>query len=303
MKVDTYIDQLEKINGRLSKVVVKNATLMDEILRTELESLLFELKAERGNIVDSVENLEKVYQFSSKVDAVLAGDNGKVIQKELADAYREVTKLNNTYFSSLVADYSADPAFVNTLANISFRNTISTLQSQLNLGVSTQVVEVVKNSILSKASYADTLDAVRQVLKNTQGDAKLVSYYKTITNDAVYQYSRSYQDLVTKDLGLDWFLYEGGIQETTRYFCSIRHGKFFHRKEIAYWGETPSLWNAPPNSKYSGGGRHPATNKDTIFTFVGGYGCKHVLIAVSERVVPKEDKTRFEKLKLEKGWD
>lgn len=63
----------------------------------------------------------------------------------------------------------------------------------------------------------------------------------------------------SEDLGFDWFLYYGDIQNNSRDFCVKRAGKVFHVDEIKRWENL--IWQ----------GKSPGN----IFVKRGGYRCQH----------------------------
>jgi hypothetical protein len=83
---------------------------------------------------------------------------------------------------------------------------------------------------------------------------------------------------VAQELGLEWYRYIGGVIRTTRDFCEERDGGYYHKSEIEEWaGED---WD----------GKIEGTDADNIFTYCGGYNCRHDLIPVDTDSVPSEYK-------------
>lgn len=79
-----------------------------------------------------------------------------------------------------------------------------------------------------------------------------------------------------KLLSAEWFKYVGRPIDDTRPFCRERAGQFFHRKEIESWGSL--TWE----------GQIEGTNSSNIFSFAGGWGCRHIISPVSEFIIPKD---------------
>jgi len=84
---------------------------------------------------------------------------------------------------------------------------------------------------------------------------------------------------VAGDLGLEWYRYVGGTIKTSRDFCILRDGDYFHKDEIESWADED--WE----------GKIPETTSETIFSYCGGYNCRHELIPVAASSVPDEFKT------------
>jgi hypothetical protein len=103
---------------------------------------------------------------------------------------------------------------------------------------------------------------------------------------------RSYAAAVNEELGIEYFQYLGGEIPTTRPFCEHREGQIFHRKEIEAWGNGDN--SAGINDIVDGtwSGRIDGTDSRSIFTFVGGWNCRHYLVPVIVNRVPANVKAR-----------
>jgi hypothetical protein len=97
---------------------------------------------------------------------------------------------------------------------------------------------------------------------------------------------RSYAAAVNEELGIEYFQYLGGEIATTRPFCEHREGEIYHRKEIEAWGagENSAGINDIRNGTWDG--RIDGTDSRSIFTFVGGWNCRHFLVPVIKQRVP-----------------
>ena len=90
---------------------------------------------------------------------------------------------------------------------------------------------------------------------------------------------RAVTNTVAEQLGLNWYLYTGGLLDTTRPFCKARNGKYFRKEEVQSWA-TLGDW----------AGRMAGTDEKTIFVTAGGYNCQHAILPVSEAAVPNRFK-------------
>lgn len=73
---------------------------------------------------------------------------------------------------------------------------------------------------------------------------------------------------VAQDLGLENFTYIGGVIGTSRDFCIQRDGGTYTREEVESWADED--WE----------GKIDGTDSETIFSYCGGYNCRHELIPV-----------------------
>ncbi len=83
---------------------------------------------------------------------------------------------------------------------------------------------------------------------------------------------------VAKDLGLEWYRYIGGVIRTSREFCTERDGGYYHKSEVEEWADEE--WE----------GKIDGTTSENIFSYCGGYNCRHELIPVTAQSVPDEYK-------------
>lgn len=193
-------------------------------------------------------------------------------------------KLNETYFKSVSDLFSPNRNFIKDLQKQVIRDVNTNL---LNEGVIAQVKtplnQILNVNVNTGGSFSGFQEQLRNFIKgNDLVEGRLLRYTTTYTADTLFNYSRGWQEAVTADLGLEFYLYSGGLTAKgknsggSREFCIDRVGKYYHRKEIESWAALD--WK----------GKNPLTTKSSIFTFAGGYNCKHSMIPVSERIVPKE---------------
>ncbi len=136
-------------------------------------------------------------------------------------------------------------------------------------------------NVNSGGKFSGFIDQVRDyVVGNSEVESRAMSYTRTFIKDTLLTYSRTYQQAVTADLGLQYFLYSGGIMDTTRDFCEERSGNYYHKKEIEAWADLE--WK----------GKKKGTTESSIFHFAGGWNCGHQIIPVSDLIVPQDVKDR-----------
>lgn len=224
------------------------------------------LRAAQGQFDKTIQN--SVYQYS--------------VEKHLS-VINEIDQLNQTYFTGLSSSFKANKIFIRGLQN----SAIETVNSYLLQDGLASQVKLPLNNILNQnfntgGSFSGMLNQLRIFIKGEPDlDGRLVSYSRGILRDALFQYSRAYQQSVTADLKLSWYSYSGGVMDKTRPFCAERTGKFFHQKEVEGWAELD--W----------AGKNNQTTKSSIFVLCGGWNCGHSIIPVSEVVVPTSDLERI----------
>jgi len=142
--------------------------------------------------------------------------------------------------------------------------------------VKTPLISILNKNINTGGSFTGMLEEVRTYLIGIDKEGKLLRYSRTWATDALFTFSRAYQQAVTADLGLENYYYAGGAIKDTRDFCRERLDRYWKTPQIEEWAELD--W----------AGKNPGTTKASIFTYLGGYNCRHSLIPVHESLVPKE---------------
>jgi len=108
--------------------------------------------------------------------------------------------------------------------------------------------------------------------------------------DTYQEADRVSQNEYAEKLGMEAFIYIGGVVDGSRPFCKERNGKIFLRSEIDLFGT--------PNDKFGGytnksQGLFTGKPKDVYdpFTQCGGYACRHHWGAIAKEFAVRKDKT------------
>jgi hypothetical protein len=145
-----------------------------------------------------------------------------------------------------------------------------------NLGRGDLVREEIKQYVLSSIAAGQSLSTFKAGLKNlVAGGADvrgaLLGYWDRFAFDAYAQVREVNNLHFAKELGLKWFVYQGGIIETSRDFCRKKNGKVFSDKEaLLEWPKDPDLIDKKTKARY-----RPLIDR-------GRYNCRHFLMWISE---------------------
>jgi hypothetical protein len=230
-----------------------------------------------GYILQTAENRSLIREANRAfARAIEAGDYIQGLQN-FTVTFTVVDDLNDAYFKTF-DKFSVNRQFMKSLQKEAIREIETTL---LNEGLESQIKmplsKILNQNINSGGSFTGMLEQVRDYIKGTpEVDGKLLKYAKQITKDVLFTYSRTYQQAVASDLGLEFYMYVGGIIDKTRSFCKEKAGKFYHHKEIEEWASGD--WT----------GKRSDTTESSIFIFAGGHNCLHQIIPVAVTVVPVE---------------
>jgi hypothetical protein len=274
------ITELERLLRKTPERLIKKASAAQKDIYSELLREIALLDMNATGIKPSAKNLVKLTQIKRKTLGIILDDEYTQGVKSYFQDWDKAEKLLNDYFGETFANFSV-PDIIPELR----KQTISITQnSLLEAGIEANVVEpinkVLLQSVTGNATFKDTTNAIREIiLGDPERLGRLERYVSQISTDAANQYTANYIDVVSNDLGLEWYLYRGGEQTTTRPFCKDKVGRYFNKKTVQGWAS--GSW----------AGRIPNTNSSNIFIYRGGYNCRHILIPVSESVVPKQFRT------------
>lgn len=270
-KVDALIDGFESAFGKQVNATQKALFEQMQVLLNKLEL------SSDGLILQNQANRKILAQFDEYFNNAFNKSGYYTTLDKSASTVAGITSTNGEYFADLVEGFTVDAQYIKNLQ----RETISQFESLLaNEGLEAMMkkplIDMLSSNINTGASFTDVTAQVREfILGSEKYEPTLSRYSKQIANDLLFNYSRAFQESVSQNAGLEFYLYSGGVMDDSRDFCVARHGKYYHKKEVEDW------------AKLSWQGKRKGTTSSTIFIYAGGYFCKHQLIAVSELVIPK----------------
>jgi hypothetical protein len=188
-------------------------------------------------------------------------------------------KVSNDLFAKTFEGFTPLPVSQQLLRTTQ-RNAVDLLVNAIgNQRFADVVRENIETAISSNAGFTETVKQLQTIVPgDDEVDGKLLQYNKQIAHDTFAIADRNYTSAVSEELEAEWFFYSGSEIETTRPFCSARHNQYFYYREIEQWPSTAGDW----------AGRIPGTNSSTIYSYAGGYNCRHSIIPVSIRRVPEK---------------
>ncbi len=127
--------------------------------------------------------------------------------------------------------------------------------------------------ISSNITQAALARGVRNELRN-----KLQNYYNQFLWEEVVQIERIQNNFYAAELELNWFIYEGGLIETSRQFCIKRNGRLFNRADAKTWRFDPTLPQPETSDTYK-----PLVE-------LGRWNCRHSLRWITDEQAEKLNK-------------
>lgn len=289
MEIDEIISEIDKSVSKFNE----SMPAVQRQLFDEINELTTQLQTKKGRIVANAKNIRIIGQIKQKFDKLITKNKAyKNRVKEFTDSFAAIEKLQNQYFAETVSKYSPPK----TLAAIRQESVNATVESLR--GVSKELAEpireILRTNITSGAKFTDLTKTLREFMLDTpQGEGRLVKHVKQITTDALNQYARTNIALITDDLGLEWYSYNGALIATSRDFCkALIKKKYIHKSEFPKVVKGDFKEFQDIDGKISDKTKLPygmieGTNAQTLVVNCGGYQCNHELIPVDELVVPQ----------------
>jgi hypothetical protein len=298
-----FQDILEKINESISNMNKRIPAIQKDIYDS-LQEDLRKLDLQDGMIKATVKNLSLINSIKNKLNRIILTPEYKGQVKDFATSFNEISNLQNSYWRGVEKQFKPKP-LLQAIKEQAISDTVSKLtEAGIGANIAEPITDILRTNITTGGSYKDLTNQLRENLVNTQTPGTMEKYIGQVTTDAVNQYSNQYTQIVSNDLGYEWFKYDNTDIITTRPFCDAMTDRpYFHISEV------PALLRAEGLTyvnKKTGkrepvmiyektglpSGMIPGTDASNFFIRRGGYRCGHSIRPVNERQVPQADKDR-----------
>lgn len=308
---------------QIDKAVEKFNSKIPAAQKRAFEGIADELKrldTSNGKIKTTVDNLRIIQSIKNKLVRLIVTPEYLKDVKEFVSQFNVITKIQNEYWKAIEKDFSPKP-LLREIRKQAITDTIKNLGSSgIGVGVADQIATILRTNITSGGSYGQLTEQLRDKMLNTSTEGVLQKYAKQITTDSINQYNAQYTQVVSGDLGFEWYAWQGSEIVTSRPFCQamVENNRYFHISQV------PNLLkglDAQGNRlKYKDNkteeiksvdiynktdlphGFIPGTNVANFFINRGGYNCGHQIRPVSERLVPLERREEIYKSAAYKRW-
>lgn len=277
---DEIVSRIEAAAARLDLAATRAQRDMMDRIEALIRGMAYNAD---GTFAQTAENQKKLTTLYNELRKVFTrgpyADAVAAYVSELGD----IADLWDDYFAELIGSaFNPDRKLFERIwaeaAEIT-RESLTGQAIQQEIGRGAQAV--LRGNILGRASAREAEAALKLFIEgSTDRDGKLLGRIKQISRDGASQFSRNYTQAVSASLGLEWYYYSGGTVRDSRDFCRHRQGQYFHKSEIEAWASLQ--WQ----------GKIPVTNSATIFSYLGGYNCMHILRPVKASAVPAADRDR-----------
>ena len=291
---DELVKQKIKLLETVPETIVTAAEKAQRDAWRKLGPLLAEMDVdENGNIEQTEDNIRRIGLITDELNKVLAGGEYRDAVQSFLSSIDEGVQLTDDIAKKIDSTFKPDNVQRQLLA-ISKQNAINAFfGSGLKENVTQPFIEQLTANVAARAPLNQAVKALQGVIEGTETtDGRLLANVRTTANTAQAIADRSYSAAVNEELGIEYFQYLGGEIPTTRPFCEHREGAIYHRKEIEAWGDGKNSAGINDIRNGTWDGRIDGTDSRSIFTFVGGWNCRHYLVPVIKQKVPASVKAR-----------
>lgn len=262
--------------------LLKEITAFQSRTATRLAGILGDLEIVGGRLVASPENMARLSIVIGELEANFADPKW---QKAVGEYLASFTELE-TGLLAYASGFGALDAGLLTALKVQYQTVAGNyLLDAASFARTLQqpIVQEVGSYIATGGRYRDLVNTVSDIVTGGDvSDGAMLGNARTAVNDLVSIYERTATNVASESVGAIFFLYQGRPIESTRPFCLTRANRYYHKSEVAAWGNLEP-WQ----------GQIPGTNSTTIFSLLGGYNCRHTLVPVARRDVPTADIDRM----------
>lgn len=251
----------------------------------------------------TVANLKIINSIKNRLQSLIVNDEYRAQVRAFVSTFNDITKMQNEFFRTIDSNFKPR-TILKEIKNTAIQDTVKSLGQQgIAATISEQVSAILRTNITTGGSYKQLTGQLSTLLTDRGGTPGLLTKYaRQITTDSINQYNAQYTQLVSGDLGFEWYAYQGSDIATTRPFCdAMTDRRYFHVTEIPKILRAEGLkYGSPPRQVPINertdlpDGMIPGTNAENFFIRRGGYNCRHAIRPVSSARVPADIKARVE---------
>jgi hypothetical protein len=262
------LNRLESIPDNL---IGTTAKIQQEIL-TEVIVLLETLDRKGDLILLNEANILRIEQIGNRLSEIVFDTEYTDALTGFAKEFNTQGVLNREILSQIAGKEVLQSDIFQSILRKSQADAISLLnRDAVQANFVDPMKQILTESVSSGTTFRQAVSSLKDYIQGTEElDGSLERYVKQVARDGFNIADRRYTQVISEDLGFEWFRYVGGKVEDTRQFCLDRMGKIFHKSTIEGWAKLE--WQ----------GKFRGTTAQNIFSVLGGYNCMHALIAVSE---------------------
>lgn len=265
---------------------------IEKQLSSRVTRIISQLDTVNGKIKPSIKNLRLLKQIRKEIKAVISDSKYSLALEKLEVNLGVIDKVNESYFSAMVEKFSPPKVLAEAQTVAIAEMNASLKGAGINANIVDSIVSIIQKDITGGANFYELNQSLRQfILSTPEIPSRLTAYTKQVVTDSVHQYNALYHEIISDDLGLEWYEYNGGLVGDSRCFCErMVQKRFIHKSEFkavltgVIDGKKCELYKKTglPHGMILG------TNESNLVVNRGGWNCQHLMSAVSPERVPKE---------------
>jgi hypothetical protein len=272
-----------------------------EIQRRIYERLILlqkELQIQGGTITNSAKNIRLLSRIKADLYDIIFDDTDYMESvTQFSQLYGKVEQLNAAYFKAFEKKFKPSK-IVPEIRKQSVSLVLENLtEAGLEANLINPVREIINTYVTTGGSYAKLATELQNYITGYDSDAgrvegQLQKFTRQITTDAINQYSATVNEVMTQDLGWEWYRYQGSNVRDTRTFCeALKKKKYFHRSELnkiikGDFEEFRALKGKIYDKTGLPQGMYDDTNTSNFLQYRGGYNCGHQAYPIPTALVP-----------------
>ena len=268
---EKIIRKIEALQAKLEKDMADNLPLIFSQLSKEVIDIVSDLSLDPDKRAN---NLREIIAMKRRIgDAIVGNALYQESVQSLIEGYKELANLSDDFIGEILDNYSRKQDLYQSIlkANVDITRS-NLLGAGIRENFSNAIREVLKANIAGVGDGNQLRKTVAQFIEGTETEKPFLQRYITqVTNDSIMGFNAEYLQTISEDLDIKYYRYSGTIIGDSRPFCVARAGRLFKKEEIEKWPEL-GQWQ----------GRMPGTNKQTIFSYRGGYNCRHLIWPASD---------------------
>lgn len=242
----------KKLKSKLTKRDHKNDLKLARLL-SDIDKLVYDVFSTYFTTSYQSDNISLI-QLNSLKNRLQSEGLDQLLAENSTDLFNDRV----SYIKADLSQYAVDGSLIITQeSGILIRNMILSNVQEISKIIDSYTQRVIREAILAKITNKNFKypEVHKKILPKFTQELSLSQE----TNLDGFQRAMSNRE--SEKLGLNYFIYEGGLIQTSRQFCISRAGKIFHRDDLATWDNGQGI---------------PAS------IYLGGYRCRHQINWISD---------------------
>lgn len=267
----------EYINNFFKELEEKSVKVDSGLFKLLQERVINKISTKDGKIEFSQDNIQNILE-AQKLIELYASQQG-AFWRYYADGIIKLSNLVQSNFAVIGSPelmLRAEFSVKNNLAKIGIEPNGNIIKggfiSEASKMKSIQqgIGEWMLKNITTGRDFSNLLNEFQRYVQGQELSGQFEKYVKMQLHDTSFRFIRVQNNLYADTIGLNYFLYQGTIIDTTREFCKKRAGKVFHRSDVSSW-KVEEYMPTPYN----------------FFEDMGGYNCRHTIRWLSNEIGTK----------------